>query len=103
MPVLNSSRFAYTPSTIFDGQFTYGRWVLPSFLAKALSPTDVRSLLVTPELEGKPHAIALEVYGDEELEWIIIAYNATLDVINWPAAGETIKYPAPGVVLPILG
>lgn len=96
------SRFQLTPTLIIDGVETFGSWVPPDFLTQPLDPGNIASFLVTSANEGRPDQIANIVYGDPFLDWVLIAYNKPLDVLNWPRAGTVIRYPVAAVVLPAL-
>ena len=57
---------------------------------------------VTSETEGRPDLIANAVYGNPQLDWILIAFSNVYDTLNWPRAGDFIEYPLDVVVLPQL-
>lgn len=91
------SRFAETPAVVFDGQETFGAWVRPDFLTNT-DPADVITYVVPAHYEGLPHLLAEEFYGSYLYEWVLIAFNQPTEHLNWPRAGEIIRYPRSDVV-----
>ena len=94
------SRFRFSQPIIVNGVETYGKWTPPPFMVDGVDPSKVQSFLVTNGVEGRPDLIANTVYGDPRLDWVIIAFNNPLDVLNWPKVGQLIRYPLASVVLP---
>lgn len=76
----------------------YGPWVLPNFLKTRPSNDNIGRFYVTADFEGRPDRVAESIYGSSQLEWVIIAFNNALDVLNWPTAGLIIEYPLSNVV-----
>ena len=96
------SRFLLTPPTVIDGKETFGVWVEPGFMARELQPDEIVTVTVPSKYEGRPDRIAFEVYGTTRLDWVIMAYNAPRSTLNWPRAGDVIRYPIRRVVVPEL-
>ena len=89
------TRFSQTTPVIFDGNETYGVWKSP--LTNAIY-NNLLVVVVDARYQGRPDLIANELYGDPSLDWMLITVNNATDVLNWPRAGETIKFPDPRVV-----
>ena len=96
------SRFQLSEPVIVDGVETYGKWKQPSFLTTELDPGNIALFQVTNAFQGRPDLIAYNVYGDPFLDWVLIAFNKPQDVLNWPRAGDVIRYPVATVVIPQL-
>lgn len=99
----SGSRFYDTPvilATASNGELveTYGVWKLPSFIKTRPNDDQIGKLQIQTGRVGRPDLIAADLYGSQYLDWILIAFNNTLDVLNWPQAGTIIEYPLPGVV-----
>lgn len=93
------SRFKQTEIVIFDGEQVFGRWKSPSMLRRSLSASEMTTFYVSHQFAGRPDLIANVVYGDSELDWVIIALNRPADVLNWPRPGDVIKVPATPLVM----
>lgn len=97
------SRFGLSTPIIFDGVETFGLVTPYSFLnPDNLKPTDITSLAITPDLAGKPWAIAQKLYNSPVLDWVIVLFNKPLNPVGWPAIGTVIKAPSVSVVLPLV-
>lgn len=96
-----SSRFELQDQVLFDGVSTYGPWDPPWFVANpdAVPSEFVLQRVVTNDLEGRPDNISALIYSRSDLWWILVAFNKVHDVLNWPRAGTTIKYPTASLVL----
>lgn len=93
-------RFNETELVQSENQTTYGLWVRPDFVdQESLQPNDVGFFNITSATEGRPDIISHQIYGTPFLDWVIIAFNSPENTLNWPEAGETIKYPVKRVVL----
>lgn len=97
------SRFGLSTPIIFNGVETYGLATQFPFLdPNNLKPTDITSLAITPDLAGKPWAIAQKLYNSPVLDWVIVLFNKPLNPVGWPAIGTVIKAPSVSVVLPLV-
>ncbi len=76
----------------------FGIWRRPSFLKVKPSNDLIGKYQVPTGLQGRPDLIAAELYGSSSFDWIIIAFNNAMDVLNWPQPGAVIEYPLPSVV-----
>lgn len=98
----SDSRYANTPSIMFDSQIgvveTLGSWVSPSFINTQLPDSSIGMYVVNNSEESSPHLISNTLYGTQSYDWILIAFNKVTDVIGWPKAGTVIKYPLPQVI-----
>jgi len=86
------SRFNNTEYVNVEGDIALGTWVKPSFLKNKLAEDQIGNFIVDSSYEGRPDLISNEIYGIPELFWVLIAFNNVTD-INWPTAGDTVKYP----------
>ena len=95
-----ASRFQLTTPIVYNGVKTYGLWVEPWFITnpELLPIAQVGIMVVPSSLECRPDAISQLVYGTPYFDWVIIAFNRSFDVLNWPRTGTTIKYPLSEVV-----
>ena len=89
------SRFNQTDSVLFDGNETYGRWNNP--ISTAIY-NNLILIVIDTRYAGRPDLIAKKLYGDDSLDWMLIAVNNVTDVLNWPSAGAMIKVPDPKLV-----
>lgn len=96
------SRFRKSQPIMVDGVQTQGAWTQPSWLKSRPPDSLVHTYTVPSEYEGRPHMIAQEVYGVQELDWVIIAFNQARSVFNWPRSGSVIEYPDESLVIPSL-
>jgi hypothetical protein len=90
------SRFQFTPTVLATtptGEIveTFGVWKKPSFLKTRPNEDVIGKFQVTTAEAGKPDIIATRLYGSPYLDWIIIAFNKTTDVLNWPQPGAIIE------------
>ena len=92
MDILPSdSRFLFTDKIKYDGKKTFNRWVAPDVVG--LDNTRFSNYVVTAERQGRPDQISEDIYGTHIYWWILVAYNAPRNTLNWPLPGETIKAP----------
>jgi hypothetical protein len=87
------SRYKNTPTTLYEGNITYGLWKPLSILKKDIDTDDYYPFTVSSQYEGRPDKISDAVYATSHLDWVLIAYNRVLDPFGWPRAGEIIKIP----------
>lgn len=95
------SRFQDSTAIVADGVETFGLMTKPFFLdPKNLDPdTQIISITITPDLAGRPWAIANKIYNSPVLDWVVVLFNKPLNPVSWPANGSVIKLPVPSVVL----
>jgi hypothetical protein len=86
--------------TLEDGTVTFGLWDPPPFLRNPdlLTADQIGSYYVNNTREGKPEAIADDIYGSTLLDWILVYFNNVLNPMGWPKAGTTIAYPSRALV-----
>lgn len=96
------SRFTTTSLVIYKGEETFGKWGSYNFLKVRPAEEYISTIIVSPELEGRPDLISQQLYGTPKLDWVLIAFNAPKDVLNWPRTGQAIEYPAEELVVPEL-
>ncbi len=96
------SRFRHTEMIVFDGKETFGRWVMPDLLVNPPTNNNIQTFKVTPALVGRPDLISNAVYNTPLLDWLIIAFNSDTSrgVLNWPKAGQILRYPTEDIVIP---
>lgn len=95
------SRFRFSDSIIKDNIETFGIMTKHFFLdPKNLKDDQIQSVEVTPELAGKPWAIANKLYNSPVLDWVIVLFNRPINPVNWPVVGTVIKAPIESVVIP---
>lgn len=94
------SRFTNSPDILYKGRETKGRISTYSWLVERPEPQLIRTYKVTTQTAGSPRRIASQLYGDHNLWWIITSFNnrwypdpGSLQVLNWPKAGQIIYYP----------
>jgi hypothetical protein len=90
----SNSRFKFTPSVIFDGQETFGRWVPPDALDR---PEEATLYKVTSQVAGRPDLISFQFFGTPDLYWAIIAMNKPRTLL-WPNAGDVIMIPSEAIL-----
>lgn len=93
------SRFLNIQPIIQDNVETFGFWRRPKFL-DGISNDDLIIYQVTPDRAGRPDKISSDFYETSLLDWIIITYNNTSGIFNWPLTNEVIKVPSPNFILP---
>lgn len=98
----HQSRFRFSTSIVTpEGHETFALMSKHFFLDPAnLTETQIQSVEVTPDLAGKPWAIANQLYNSPVLDWVIVLFNKPLNPVNWPPIGAVIKAPIQSVVLP---
>lgn len=94
------SRFSSTEMVIIEGNETYGRWNMPSFLKEQPDDSDIGIFKVTASTECRPDLISQEIYGTPLLDWVLISFNNVRNVLNWPKSGDLIEYPVESIVIP---
>lgn len=101
------SRLDKTDMVIVDGHETKGLWNTPSWLLEKPADSLIFTFNVDNKFEGRPDLISNQIYNTPFLDWVLIAFNAKFyassgarKVLNWPRAGDIIKYPASSVVFP---
>lgn len=77
---------------------TFSVWKRPSFLTTRPREDLIGRYQVLTGRVARPDLIATELYGSPYLDWIIVAFNGAMDVLNWPEAGSVIEYPLPSLV-----
>lgn len=84
------NRYKNTNNLNIDGQIVPGPYETPLFISRQLQPSILR---VSPQRANRPDLIANDLYGDPSLFWVLLEYNSVSNTMNWPKAGEIIKYP----------
>lgn len=92
------SRYRRSQMVIADGVETVGTWSQPSYLKERPDSSFISTFYVTNAHEGRPDLIADRIYGSPDLDWVLIAFNAPNEILNWPTAGTTIEYPSRDLV-----
>lgn len=59
---------------------------------------DTTYTLLNPEYVNRPDLLALDIYGNDELEWVIPVRNGLQDLIFDLQLGVTLIIPAPSYV-----
>lgn len=93
LPLSQTSRYIKTPLTNFDGKETYTKWVSYGIFKSRPSDDLIYKYRVPTELSGRPDLIALSVYNDSKLDWVIIAFNNPKSIFGWPKPLDIIEYP----------
>lgn len=97
------SRFNLSEPIVFNGVETFGLITKYPFLdPNNLSESDIITLTITPDLVGKPWAIANQLYNSPVLDWVIVLFNKPLNPVGWPQNGTIIRAPKDSVVLPLV-
>jgi hypothetical protein len=84
------NRYKNTQKISVEGKIIPGPYEQPQFISRQLDP---RVLKVTPDRANRPDLIANDLYGDPSLFWVLLEYNSISNTLNWPKAGDVIKYP----------
>lgn len=84
------NRYKNTAKINIEGQVVPGPYVQPLFIDRQFEPSIYR---VSPQKANRPDLIADDIYGDPSLFWVLLEYNSVSNTLNWPKAGEIIKYP----------
>lgn len=58
------------------------------------SDTDI-TITIDSRYEHRPWIVASDVYGADNLEWVVLQYNGILDVIEEFVVGRVITLPTP--------
>ena len=95
-----TSRFSLsTPILTRDGEATFGIAKKFRFLNRSnLNDEDIETRVVEFEFAGRPDKLADDIYGDQDLHWILILFNRVENPLNWPKNGQVIEFPIPIVV-----
>jgi hypothetical protein len=97
------SRFNLSTPIMFNGVETFGLLTQFPFLdPNNLEPSQIQNITITPDLAGKPWAIANKLYNSPVLDWVIVLFNKPLNPVGWPKNGTVIKAPVVTVVLPLV-
>jgi hypothetical protein len=92
-PLSQTSRYVRTPLISFDGKETYGKWVGMSVFNTRPPADQITKYQVPANLAGRIDLIALDVYNDVNLGWVLVAFNNARDVFGWPKPLDVIEYP----------
>ncbi len=87
------SRFFNTPLTKIEDKETYAVWDVPVFISNGVEADRTITLVVDPSYEGRPDLISYDYYGTVGYAWVIMAYNNVRNTLNWPKAGDVIRFP----------
>ena len=98
-PLLQSSRFIYTPLVTFQDKETYSKWVPTDVFKTRPAEQFITKYKVPQNQGGRPDLIAYTLYNDVNLDWVIIAFNNPRDVLGWPKPLEVIEIPDISLVL----
>jgi hypothetical protein len=95
-----NSRFAISdPVLTRDGDPTFGIAKKYRFLDRNnLGDEDLRTTVVNVDQAGKLDVLARDIYGNIDLKWIFIIFNAVENPFGYPQLGQVIEYPSPTVV-----
>lgn len=97
------SRFKLSQPVVINGIETFGLLTKFPFLDPAsIDDADIVKITVTPDMAGKPWAIANAIYNSPVLDWVIVLFNRPLNPVNWPPNGTVIRAPRQGLVLPLV-
>lgn len=96
----SDSRFALSsPIQNNNGDITFGIPKKFDFLDRnKLDQSDILSHVVTIDQEGKWDVIADDLYGNQDLYWILIIFNNIENPLLGPRNQEIIQYPSPEIV-----
>lgn len=91
----SNSRFALSiPILTRDGKETFGIAKKYRFMdRKNLNENQILLFTVTHEFVGRPDKIATEIYGNEDLHFIIVQFNRAENPFQWPPLGLVLEYP----------
>lgn len=53
---------------------------------------------VPVQYAGRPDLIAIDVYNDANLFWVILAFNNASGVFGWPKPLDIIEYPSKDII-----
>lgn len=96
----STSRFSQTEAVLRNGKETFGRWKQPDFTnLDLLEDEDIIRFSVDASTAGRPDKIAVDQYGSQLLEWVVVMSNKPMNPINWPPVGAVIRLPSPSIVL----
>jgi hypothetical protein len=95
------SRFLLSNPIIHNGVEAFGIMTKHFFLDQNnLKDDQIISVEITPDLAGKPWAVANKLYNSPVLDWVIVLFNRPINPVNWPYIGTVIKAPIESVVVP---
>lgn len=92
-PLSLTSRYVKTPLIVFDGKETYAKWTEEGIFKNRPSDSLIYKYQVPNSEAGRPDRIALTIYGDSKLDWVLLAFNNVKDVFGWPKPLDVIEYP----------
>jgi hypothetical protein len=96
----NNSRFTKADPIYINGKETYGMWSRPDFMKVDNVPQDqIQQYQIDQRTAGRPDLIALDIYNDQNLDWVVIMFNSPMNTLGWPKAGTVIKLPSKSTVL----
>lgn len=58
------------------------------------APDDIIIYALPKVYEGKPGLLTYDIYGREDLEWIVLQYNNIVDIVEEFVAGARINLPS---------
>ena len=95
-----NSRFAISdPILTRDGDETFGIAKKFNFLKREnLGDEDIKTHVVTIDQAGKWDVLALDIYGNVDLQWIFVMFNHIQNPFAGPKNQQVIEYPSPEVV-----
>jgi hypothetical protein len=99
--VRTNSRFAISdPIVTRDGEPTFGIAKKFRFLDRSnLGESDIKTVIVNADQAGKWDILARDIYGNVDLKWIFIIFNAIENPFGGiPRVGQVVEYPSPTVV-----
>jgi hypothetical protein len=92
-PLSQTSRYINTPLISFDGKETYGKWVEMAVFKNRPPADQISKYQVPANYAGRIDLVALDVYNDVNLGWVLVAFNNARDVFGWPSPLDVIEYP----------
>ena len=102
-------RYDGTSKIIYKDHETLGRWKNYSWLIIKPADADIATFKVSTGIAGDARRIALAIYGDHNLFWVIVAFNSkwyqdagAMNVFDWPVAGQILYYPVFSVISPTI-
>lgn len=98
----SNSRFKRSDQIEKDGKTTFGKTKGFDFLDPSLVGDRTMSIIVNDRQHHNPPQIAFDVYGDSNLYWVVVLFNAPRSIFRWPEKGTEIKVPSPNLVIPEL-
>lgn len=94
------SRFRTQEPVVFNGNETFGLYDRPRFLNRdELSEDEIFQFKTQPQHAGRPDMIALDAYGSQFLDWVVILFNNPRNTLGFPANNAVIDLPVRQIVL----